>query len=39
MHYKPKQIRIVHGDNKAKEILKRELKKMYDVEVIIPGTA
>jgi len=38
MHHKPKQIRIVHGENRAKSILKREFKKMYDVDVIIPGT-
>jgi len=37
MRYKPKQIRIVHGDEKAKLILKREFEKMYDVEVIVPG--
>ncbi|MBN1008725.1 MBL fold metallo-hydrolase RNA specificity domain-containing protein [Amphritea pacifica] len=37
MRYKPKEIRIVHGDKEAKRVLKAELKKITpETEIIIP---
>lgn len=40
MRHKPKEIRIVHGDRKAKEILNKELQKVCPMaEILIPGSS
>ncbi len=36
MRFKPKQIRIVHGDDEAKRVLKQKYEKLYNVDVIVP---
>lgn len=36
MRFKPKQIRIVHGDNGAKLALKKKYEKLYNVDVVVP---
>jgi len=36
MRYKPKQIRIVHGDNEAKLALQQQFEKLGNIDIVVP---